>query len=49
MKLGGGGGGGGGLNLRMAGTFSWGINSCFLIWSNLTRSCRWNSTSWAES
>ena len=33
----------------MVGTFSWGINNCFFIQFDLTRSCRWNSTSWAES
>ena len=39
----------GGLNLRMAGNFSWAINSCFLILSDLTCSYRLNYTSWAES
>ena len=33
----------------MAGTFSWGINNFFFIRSDLARSYRWNSTSWAES
>ena len=33
----------------MAGTFSWGINNCFFIRSDLARFCRWNSTSWVES
>ena len=39
----------GDLNLMMVGTFSWGINNCFFIRSDLVRSCCWNSTSWAES
>ena len=39
----------GGLNLRMTRTFSWGINSCLLIRSDLAHSCHWNSTSWVES
>ena len=39
----------GGLNLRMMGNFSWGINSCFLILSDMTCSYRLNSTSWVES
>ena len=39
----------GGLNLMIAGTFSSEINNCFFIRSDLARSCRWNSTSWAES
>ena len=34
--------------LMMAGTFSWGINKCFLIRFDLAYSCRWNSTSWAK-
>ena len=33
----------------MAGTFSWGIKNCFFIRFDLALSCRWNSTSWAES
>ena len=33
----------------MAGTFSWEINNCFFIRSDLALSCCWNSTSWAES
>ena len=39
----------GGLNLMMVRTLSWGINNCFFIRSNLARSYRWNSTSWAKS
>ena len=33
----------------MAETFSWGINDCFFIGSDLACSCCWNSTSWAKS
>ena len=33
----------------MVGTFSWRINNYFFIRSDLARSCRWDSTSWAES
>ena len=33
----------------MAVNFSWGINNCFFIRSDLARSYHWNSTSWAES
>ena len=29
----------GGLNLMMVGTFSWGINNCFFIQSDLDYSC----------
>ena len=29
--------------------FSWGINNCFFIQSDLGCSSCWNSTSWAES
>ena len=38
-----------GLNLMMVGTFSWKINNCFFIQSNLAHSCRWNSISWIAS
>ena len=37
----------GDLNLKVVGIFSWGINRYLLIRSNLARSCRWNSKSWA--
>ena len=33
----------------MARTFSYEINNCFFIRSDLARSYRWNSTSWAKS
>ena len=37
------------FNLMIEGNFSLEINSCFFICSDLARSCRWNSTSWAKS
>ena len=35
--------------MMMTKTFSWGINNIFFIGSDFAHSCRWNSTSWAES
>ena len=36
----------GGLKLKVGGIFSWGINCCLFIQSNLPHSCCWNSKSW---